>query len=422
MADITHLFLRRHLRSGPTEWTRHSAGGRVRHEGVGLSYSFRARTAVISEVPVEDRELSLVAHARTADQAEVSVPLGLTWRVVEPGLAARRLDFGIDTRTGRFRSTPLDALATLLGELAQEPVLALLAGTALEAALATGPEPVRRAVATRLAGDERLAELGVAVVGVRVLAVRAAPDLERALQTPTREAAQARADEATYRRRADAVERERVIAENELQSSIELARREEQLVEQRGANARRQAELSAAAETVATEAEAARTRTAAAADAEKLRLAGAAEADRARAAAEVEAERARALAVAEAERLAVVGAAEADRARVLAGADAEQVRLAAAAEADRVREVGAAELERDRAAAEVEAARLRQVGVAGVAGEAARVAALRDVPVEVLGALALRELAARLPEIGQLTITPDVLPGLVTRLAVNQAR
>ena len=42
MADITHLFLRRHLRSGPTAWTRHSVGGRVRHEGVGLSYAFRA--------------------------------------------------------------------------------------------------------------------------------------------------------------------------------------------------------------------------------------------------------------------------------------------------------------------------------------------------------------------------------------------
>jgi hypothetical protein len=83
-----------------------------------------------------------------------------------------------------------------------------------------------------------------------------------------------------------------------------------------------------------------------------------------------------------------------------------------------VREVGAAELERDRAAAEVEAARVREVGVAEAAGESARVAALRDVPADVLGALALRELAARLPEIGHLTITPDVLTGLVARLAV----
>src|SRR3954451_21001004 len=34
MADITHLFLRRHLRSAPTAWTRHSVGGRTRREGV----------------------------------------------------------------------------------------------------------------------------------------------------------------------------------------------------------------------------------------------------------------------------------------------------------------------------------------------------------------------------------------------------
>ena len=39
---------------------------------------------------------------------------------------------------------------------------------------------MRRAVVARLAGDERLTEIGVAVVG-GVLAVRAAPDLERVL-------------------------------------------------------------------------------------------------------------------------------------------------------------------------------------------------------------------------------------------------
>jgi hypothetical protein len=350
MADITHLFLRRHLRSGPTAWTRHSVGGRTRREGVGLSYAFRARTAVISEVPVEDRELSLVAHARTADRA------------------AHRLR---PVRQRRFqRGGRQQRPHRLLGQLPQQRgqrverggTPAVGAGVDAEVEPLCGQprlhdpprDPQRHAdlgpVGTRLAGDERLAELGVAVVGVRVLAVRAAPELERALQTPTREAAQARADEATYRRRADAVEREHAIAENELQSSIELARREEQLVEQRGANTRRQAELGAAAETVAAEAAAARTRTTAAADA--------------------------------------------DRMRALAGAEAE----------------------RERTAAEIEAVRARDVGVAEAAGEAARVAALRDVPAEVLGALALRELAARLPEIGQLTITPDVLTGLVTRL------
>ena len=46
-------------------------------------------------------------------------------------------------------------------------------------------------------------------------------------------------DKATFERRALAVEREGAIAENELQNQIELARRQEQLVAQNGANARR---------------------------------------------------------------------------------------------------------------------------------------------------------------------------------------
>jgi hypothetical protein len=330
MADITRVLFLHHLRSGPTSWVRH--GGR---EGVGLTFWFRPRTAVLSEVPLDDRELSLVCHARTADHAELSVPVGITHRVSEPELAAQRLDFGVDPRTGRWRGTPLDALATLLGELAQQPVLALLAGSTLEAALAAGPDPVQQAIAGRLDGDERLAELGVSVVGVRVLAVRADPELERSLQTPTREAAQARADRATYQRRADAVERERAIAENELQSSIELARREEQLVDQRGANTRRQAELDAAAGLVAAEAEVRR------------------------------------------------GDLEAVRDRALSAARADGVRA---------------------------------MGLAEAAAEAARMEVLRDLPPGVLGALALRELAGHLPEIGQLTVTPDMLTGLVTQL------
>ena len=54
--------------------------------------------------------------------------------------------------------------------------------------------------------------------------------MEKALQQPTREAIQQQADEATFARRALAVEKERAIAENELHNQIELARREEELI------------------------------------------------------------------------------------------------------------------------------------------------------------------------------------------------
>jgi hypothetical protein len=229
-----------------------------------------------------------------------------------------------------WRGTPLDQLAGSLAELAQQPALDLLAGMALTEAVTAAVGQVRERIAEALAADGRLAEVGVEIVAVRVVAVRPEPELERALQTPTREAVQADADRATYERRALAVERERAIAENELQSKIELARRTELLVAQDGANARRQAEENAAADQVRVESEAAREQT-------------------------------------------------------LAGARAEARRLVGAAEAE---------------------------------AEQARLAAFASVPPAVLYALAARELAAQLPEIGQLTVTPDLVTGLLNRLAL----
>lgn len=41
----------------------HLNAGKVRHEGAGLAFWFRPLSAVISEIPVDDRELPLVAHA-----------------------------------------------------------------------------------------------------------------------------------------------------------------------------------------------------------------------------------------------------------------------------------------------------------------------------------------------------------------------
>jgi hypothetical protein len=112
-----------------------------------------------------------------------------------------------------------------------------------------------------------------------VTSIRPEADMERALQTPTREQVQADADKATYARRAIAVERERAIAENELASKIELATREEQLVTQEGNNQRRRAEEDAAAAAIAARAAAERTTVMATASAQETRTLGAAEAE-----------------------------------------------------------------------------------------------------------------------------------------------
>jgi hypothetical protein len=106
------------------------------------------------------------------------------------------------------------------------------------------------------------------------VSIRAEAELERALEVPVREQVQQDADKATFERRALAVERERAIAENELQSKIELAKREELLVAQEGANAQKRAKEEAIRDRIETtrRAESIRAIGEANADAERQRL------------------------------------------------------------------------------------------------------------------------------------------------------
>lgn len=279
MADIARYPFVRHLRGTPTTYIQQIRNGKTKRAGVGSAFWFRPLSAVLSEVPVDDRELPLLFHARSKDFQDVTVQATVTFRLSDPAIAASRIDFSIDPESGRWRALPLDQVAGLLTESAQQYGLDLIAEVPLTDTLAGGVAPVRTAIEQGLAADERLASIGISVIGVRVVAVRPEPGVEKALGTPTREQVQQAADKATFERRAVAVERERAIGENELQTQIELARREEQLVAQRGANARREAEEAAAASLIAAEAEAGRRRALAEADADAARLAGAARGD-----------------------------------------------------------------------------------------------------------------------------------------------
>jgi regulator of protease activity HflC (stomatin/prohibitin superfamily) len=278
MADITRYPAIRHLRATPTSHIRHLRRGKLVQDGTGLAFFFRPLSAVLSEIPVDDRELPMLFHARTSDFHDLTVQASVTFRITDPAIASARLDFSIDQATGRWRGTPLEQVAGLLSETAQQQVLGLIAASPLLDLLGDGIGQIRDRILRGLIEDTRLAETGIAVIGARVVALKPEPDVEKALQTPAREQLQQEADKATYERRAVAVGRERAIAENELANQIELARREEQLVAQRGTNARRQAEEAAGASQIETEAQAQREQRLSEARAEGTRLLGEAKA------------------------------------------------------------------------------------------------------------------------------------------------
>ncbi|MCU0728110.1 MAG: SPFH domain-containing protein [Planctomycetes bacterium] len=272
MAHITKVPLLRHLRSEPSRHVLHFRRGRLVRSGRGVAYWFRPLSASIAEVPCDDRDLAFLFHGRTSDFQDVTVQGVITWRVKDPEVIARRVDFSIDPLRGAFLGTPLEQIAQLMSQLAQQFAWDYLIRTPLRAVLAEGLVQICERIREGLSNHAPLAAMGLEVASVRVSGVAPTPDLEKALQTPTREAIQEEADQAVFKRRALAVEKERAIQENELQNRIEIARREEGLIAQEGQNARRKATEAADAGRIEAEAAGARRRIEAAAQAESLAL------------------------------------------------------------------------------------------------------------------------------------------------------
>ena len=272
MADIRQFFGWRHLRAEPSLFILHHRNGKLVRKGRGLSFWFWELSSSISQIPMDDREVPFLFEERSADQQDVTVQGIITYRVVDPVRLGHRLDFSIDTSSGAYTKQPLESLALLFTQMAQQLAWEYLAKNPLRTILEEGFDAIRRRIDGALREDATLGVMGLELETVRVSAVQPTPEVERALQMPTLEKIQQQADEATFQRRALAVEKERAIQENELDTQLELARRQELLIDQEGQNARREAEERAEADRIAAEANAAVSRIASSADAESIRM------------------------------------------------------------------------------------------------------------------------------------------------------
>ena len=272
MAEIRSYWLLRHLRAEPTNWVVHFKNGKAARSGRGLAFWFAPIGASLVEVPLDDRELSFLLAGRSADFQSVHVNGVVTCRVEDPELLASRLNFSIDTKTGRWTSEPLDKLAAVVTELAQELASGFLARAPLRTLLDQGIDVIREEIQEGLVSAPALESLGIAIVATRIASLKPSSEMEKALQMPAREKIQQEADEATFARRALAVEKERAIAENELANQIALAKREEQLIAQRGQNEKKRVIDAAASKRIETQATSENIKLDAAAQAERIRV------------------------------------------------------------------------------------------------------------------------------------------------------
>jgi regulator of protease activity HflC (stomatin/prohibitin superfamily) len=290
MAQIKRYVFANQLRAEASQHIQYFRKGVLMKSGRGLSFWFDPNGASLTEVPMNDRELIFMIKGQSADYQDLAIQGSVIWRVADADKVASRVDFGIDVNRGVCLDKPEEHIKSVLTGLVREFADAYLKDKGVRNVLEAGLSPVQAAMAAGFKTDPTLEAMGLEIVSIRVSALSPSSELFRALQAPTFESLQQKADEATFSRRALAVDKERAIAENELQNQIELAARRKDLIAREDANARSEAEAKAAskrimveadseAKIIGAEAEAKRIRAVeqAAADMEKARMAAIAE-------------------------------------------------------------------------------------------------------------------------------------------------
>jgi hypothetical protein len=212
------MFPIRFLKAPPTTYVLHYNRGRVKREGAGLSFFYWAPWSTIVRVPIASSDAPFVFTQATSDFQTVTVQGQLTYRIADARKASSLLDYSVDADGDRTSDDPAKLVERLVNELST--LTQRVSGRmTLREALARG-EGVKDEVLGALVASEIVATLGVEILGLSILAVRATPEMAKALEAEAREALQRGSDEAIYARRNAAVEQERRIKETELNTEI----------------------------------------------------------------------------------------------------------------------------------------------------------------------------------------------------------
>lgn len=203
-----------YLKTPPTRHVILYRGERAIRQGAGASFWYFAPTSTIVSVELGSVDVPFVFEEITADFQEVTIQGQLTYRVAQPELLVRMLNHAVD-RNGRYLSDDPDKLNDRLVQLLQKQAHAFTQAESLQAVLLKA-DGLGQTLLDSIAASAVVAMHGIEVLSLVVLSLRPNPEMAKAMQADAREQLLLKADQAVYSRRNMAIELERQLKENEL--------------------------------------------------------------------------------------------------------------------------------------------------------------------------------------------------------------
>lgn len=224
------MFGFRYLKARPTQYVLQYRNGQVRRKGTGLSFIYYAPVSTVAIVPVGSVDVPFIFNEITSDFQQVTVQGQLTYRITNPEMIASLLDYTVAGPNGMYLSDDPENLSQRIVNLAQSLTKEEVQSQEMQTVIRSANE-ISASVSQRITESDAPDQLGVEVLIYVITLIRPVPEVSRALEADARESLMRRADDAVYERRNSAVDQERRIKENELNTEILVEEKQRQIAE-----------------------------------------------------------------------------------------------------------------------------------------------------------------------------------------------
>ena len=225
------MFGIKHIKFDSMTYVLHYKNGKVKKEGRGLSFFYFEPNSSIVPIPMGSNDLPFIFNESTNDYGTVCIQGQISYKIEDPKKLADVLDFTVNGK-GEYKKNDIEKLNQRIINEAQTSTSSFIHNIKLKDVIRSAKE-IETKILEGLKESVAISMVGIEILGVNILSVKATPEMSKALETGTREKLQQEADEAIYERRNFAVEQERKIKESELNTEIAVEEKQKQITEKK---------------------------------------------------------------------------------------------------------------------------------------------------------------------------------------------
>ncbi len=224
------MFGIKYIKVPPTNYLIKYSNGHITKEGVGLSFFYYAPTTTIVSIPIGSVDVPFIFEEVTADFQSVSIQGEVTYKIKDAKSISTLLDFSLNSNTQIYQSEDPEKLSQRVINQVQVITKKEIQKSTLQLNLTSMDNTVEN-INQSMAKSIDMNALGIEILSFSLLAIKPTPETSRALEAQTREELLQQADEALHHRRNAAIEQERVIKENELNTEIAVENKKREIQE-----------------------------------------------------------------------------------------------------------------------------------------------------------------------------------------------